>query len=133
RQILFNLLSNACKFTDHGTITLDVVRQTRDKDWITFRVSDTGIGMTPEQQFKLFQDFAQADSSIVRKYGGTGLGLAISSRFAQIVQGYTRLERQLGVGSILTVELLATVTTVTTDVVSPPAPAAARQARPQTA
>src|SRR5262249_12230267 len=72
RQILFNLFSNACKFTDHGTITLDVKRSTRDKDWITFRVSDTGIGMTPEQQFKLFQDFAKANTPMVGKYGGTG-------------------------------------------------------------
>src|SRR5881296_2088705 len=132
RQILFNLLSNACKFTDHGTIMLDVERQTRDKDWITFRVSDTGIGMTPEQQFKLFQDFAQADSSIVRKYGGTGLGLAISSRFAQMMQGYIRVESKLGEGSTFTVELPATVTTVTTDVVAPPTPAAVRQERPET-
>src|SRR5437773_2530421 len=132
RQILFNLLSNACKFTDHGTITVDVERQTRDQDWITFRVSDTGIGMTPEQQFKLFQDFAQADSSIVRKYGGTGLGLAISSRFAQMMQGYIRVESKLGEGSTFTVELPATVTTVTTDVVAPPAPAAVRQERPET-
>ena len=132
RQILFNLLSNACKFTDHGTITVDVERQTRDKDWITFRVSDNGIGMTPEQQFKLFQDFAQADSSIVRKYGGTGLGLAISSRFAQMMQGYIRVESKLGEGSTFTVELPATVTTVTTDVVAPPAPAAVRQERPET-
>ncbi len=132
RQILFNLLSNACKFTDHGTITLDVVRQTRDKDWITFRVSDTGIGMTPEQQFKLFQDFAQADSSIVRKYGGTGLGLAISSRFAQMMQGYIRVESKLGEGSTFTVELPATVTAVTADVTPPPAPAPVRQERAET-
>src|SRR4051812_16599881 len=80
RQILFNLLSNACKFTDHGTISLDVRRETTEQDWIVFKVADTGIGMTPEQQRKLFQDFVQADTSIARKYGGTGLGLAISSR-----------------------------------------------------
>src|SRR5438046_431762 len=109
RQILFNLLSNACKFTDHGTITVDVERQTRDQDWITFRVSDTGIGMTPEQQFKLFQDFAQADASIARKYGGTGLGLAISSRFAEMMQGHINVESQLGEGSTFTVDLPASV------------------------
>jgi len=131
RQILFNLLSNACKFTDHGTITLDVERQTRDKDWIIFRVTDTGIGMTPEQQFKLFQDFAQADSSIVRKYGGTGLGLAISSRYAQMMQGSIRVESRPGEGSTFIVELPATVTIVTMDVIPPPAPPAPRQERPE--
>ena len=108
RQILFNLLSNACKFTDHGTITLDVERQA-SQDSITFRVTDTGIGMTPEQQWKLFQDFAQADTSIARKYGGTGLGLAISARFAQMMKGHIHVDSQLGEGSTFTVELPRTV------------------------
>ncbi len=111
RQILFNLFSNACKFTDHGAITLDVKRESRDTDCIVFRVVDTGIGMTPEQQWKLFQDFAQADTSIARKYGGTGLGLAISARFAQMMRGRIHVDSQLGEGSVFTVELPATVTT----------------------
>jgi signal transduction histidine kinase/CheY-like chemotaxis protein len=109
RQILFNLLSNACKFTDHGTITFDVQRIAGNPDHFTFRVTDTGIGMTPEQQWKLFQDFAQADASIARKYGGTGLGLAISSRFAEMMHGHINVESQLGEGSTFTVDLPATV------------------------
>ena len=81
RQILLNLLSNACKFTDHGTVSLDVDRlTTASQDWIRFRVSDTGIGISAEQQENLFQEFTQADISISRKYGGTGLGLAIRDR-----------------------------------------------------
>src|SRR4051812_21176604 len=82
RQVLFNLISNACKFTEKGTVTLEVARQEESgRDWLTFRVSDTGIGMTPEQVARLFQPFTQADASTTRKYGGTGLGLAISKRF----------------------------------------------------
>ncbi len=110
RQILFNLLSNACKFTDHGTITLDVERHTGEPEWIVFRVTDTGIGMTREQQANLFRDFAQADNSISRKYGGTGLGLSISSRFVQMMHGHVRVKSQLGEGSTFTVELPAVVT-----------------------
>jgi signal transduction histidine kinase/CheY-like chemotaxis protein len=121
RQILFNLVSNACKFTDHGTITLDVERQTREKDWIVFRVTDTGIGMTPEQQWKLFQDFAQADASIVRKFGGTGLGLAISSRFAQMMQGRIDVDSKIGEGSTFTVTLPATVIVGSAEAAPPPA------------
>src|SRR2546423_5492893 len=71
RQILFNLLSNACKFTDHGTISVDVDQiKAEDKECIQFRVSDTGIGISAQQRQNLFQEFAQADSSIARKYGG---------------------------------------------------------------
>ncbi len=82
RQVLFNLLSNACKFTQNGRVSLDVERQhLATGEWIYFRVRDTGIGMTPEQIGKLFQEFTQADTSTTRKYGGTGLGLAISRRF----------------------------------------------------
>ena len=110
RQILFNLVSNACKFTNHGTITLNASRQTGDHERIIVRVTDTGIGMTPEQQWNLFQDFAQADTSIARKYGGTGLGLAISSRFAQMMRGHIRVQSRLGEGSTFTVELPAVVT-----------------------
>src|SRR2546422_8493650 len=94
RQILFNLLSNACKFTDHGTISLDVNRSTKEgKDWIRFRVSDTGIGITSEQKESLFQEFAQADVSIARKYGGTGLGFGITHPLVLLLEGRIRVER----------------------------------------
>src|SRR6476659_1743684 len=79
RQALLKLVSNANKFTDHGTITIDArERQEGSRDWVTIAVGDTGIGMTAEQMGKLFQEFSQADASTTRKYGGTGLGLAIS-------------------------------------------------------
>src|SRR5579885_1863583 len=111
RQILFNLLSNACKFTDHGTIRFEAERTlAKGKEWIRFRVIDTGIGITAEQQLGLFQEFAQADTSIARKYGGTGLGLAISHRFAQMMKGQIRVISQPGQGSTFTVELPAHVT-----------------------
>jgi signal transduction histidine kinase len=84
RQALLNLLSNANKFTDHGTITVDARQRQEDgRDRVTIGVTDTGIGMTSEQMGKLFQEFSQADASTTRKYGGTGLGLAISRRFCQ--------------------------------------------------
>jgi len=111
RQILFNLLSNACKFTENGTIDLEVERNTaHGHDWITFRVTDTGIGITAEQQWNLFREFAQADGSIARKYGGTGLGLAISSRFVQMLHGYVRVESEPGKGSTFIVDLPAMAT-----------------------
>jgi signal transduction histidine kinase/CheY-like chemotaxis protein len=110
RQALFNLLSNASKFTEHGTITLDVARERRvGGDWLTFAVTDTGIGMTPEQLGRLFQAFAQAEVSTARKYGGTGLGLAISRRFCQLMGGDIRVDSQLGVGSTFTIQLPAEV------------------------
>ena len=130
RQILFNLFSNACKFTDHGTVTLDVTRQTKDQDWLVFKVTDTGIGMTPDQQRKLFEDFVQADTSIARKYGGTGLGLAISSRFAEMMRGYIHVESQIGEGSTFTVQLPAVVAS---DAVTAPRPRVAEQAPAQPA
>jgi len=112
RQILFNLMSNACKFTNQGTISLDVERTTAtNREWVRFRVSDTGIGISPEQQKNLFKEFAQADVSISRKYGGTGLGLAISHRFAQLMGGYFTAESEEGKGSVFTVYLPAKVTT----------------------
>ena len=110
QQGLFNLLSNAAKFTEQGTITLDVVRETVDgADQITFRVSDTGIGMTPEQVGKLFQAFSQADASTTRKYGGTGLGLAITKRFCQMMGGDITVESEVGVGSTFTIRLPAEI------------------------
>ena len=96
RQCLFNLVSNAAKFTENGTIT---VRGRRSGDDITFSVSDTGIGMTPEQTEKLFERFAQADASTTRKYGGTGLGLAITRAFCRLLGGDIHVESRSGEGS----------------------------------
>jgi signal transduction histidine kinase/FixJ family two-component response regulator len=111
RQILLNLLSNACKFTDHGTISVDVDQSTEEGlDWLRFRVTDTGIGISTKQKKNLFQEFAQADTSIARKYGGTGLGLAITQRFVQLMKGRIGVESQPGEGSIFTVYLPAEVT-----------------------
>jgi signal transduction histidine kinase/DNA-binding response OmpR family regulator len=110
RQNLFNLLSNACKFTQRGTITLEVTREAVDGlEWVTFRVSDTGIGMTPEQTAKLFQPFAQADASTTRQYGGTGLGLAITKHFCQMMGGDITVESELGKGSTFNIKLPAQV------------------------
>jgi len=110
RQILFNLLSNACKFTDHGAITVDVDQiKVEARDWIQFRVSDTGIGISAKQKQNLFQEFAQADASIARKYGGTGLGLAITHRFVQLMKGQINVESEPGQGAIFTVQLPAQV------------------------
>jgi signal transduction histidine kinase/DNA-binding NarL/FixJ family response regulator len=119
RQILFNLLSNACKFTDHGTIALDVDQNDRD-GYIRFRVSDTGIGISEKQQQNLFFEFSQADASIARKYGGTGLGLAITHRFVQLMRGQISVESEPGKGSIFTVQLPTQVILDTTKVARPP-------------
>jgi PAS domain S-box-containing protein len=108
RQALLNLLSNACKFTEQGVITLEVAREMVDEvAWLTFQVTDTGIGMTPAQLETLFQAFVQADASSTRKYGGTGLGLAISQRFCQMLGGDITVESTLGVGSVFTMRLPA--------------------------
>jgi signal transduction histidine kinase/DNA-binding response OmpR family regulator len=106
RQALLNLLSNANKFTDHGTITVDTrQREEEGRDWITISVTDTGIGMTAEQMGKLFQEFSQADASTTRKYGGTGLGLVISRRFCQMMGGDITVESAPGRGSTFTIRL----------------------------
>jgi adenylate cyclase len=106
RQALFNLLSNACKFTSGGVITLGVTRERLDgAGWLSFRVSDTGIGISPEQMKRLFQAFSQADASTAQKYGGTGLGLIISRRFCQMMGGDITVESALGMGSTFTVRL----------------------------
>jgi CheY-like chemotaxis protein len=110
RQALFNLLSNACKFTSNGTVTLSVsCRAVGQRDWMTFRVADTGIGMTGEQLGLLFHDFSQADASTTRKFGGTGLGLSISRRFCQMMGGDITVESAYGKGSVFTIELPAQV------------------------
>lgn len=108
RQVLFNLLSNACKFTRDGTIWLEAARHTESgKDTIVFWIRDTGIGMTPDQIGKLFRPFNQADGSTARKYGGTGLGLAISYRYCRMMGGQISVESQPGEGSAFTCRLPA--------------------------
>ncbi len=107
RQCLFNLLSNASKFTENGTITLSVESHESPSSapLIAFSVTDSGIGMTPEQQAKLFQSFTQADSSTTRKYGGTGLGLVITQKFCQMMGGDIQVSSQLGSGTTFTIYL----------------------------
>jgi PAS domain S-box-containing protein len=102
RQVLLNLLSNACKFTKHGTVELSVrVFERAGSPWLEFVVRDTGIGISAEQQAKLFQPFAQADSSTTREYGGTGLGLAICKRLAEMMGGEIALDSALGRGTVM--------------------------------
>ena len=106
RQILFNLVSNAAKFTQNGTVSLATSMETKNgRDWLLFYVSDTGIGMTREEQQRLFQPFAQADSSTTRRYGGTGLGLSISRRFSRLMGGDVTVESEVGRGSTFLVRL----------------------------
>jgi len=105
KQILLNLLSNACKFTKEGEVALRVRRVTDGRDWVELAVADSGIGMTAEQQAKLFQDFTQADSLTSRRYGGTGLGLAISRKLARMMGGDVTVKSELGKGSVFTVRL----------------------------
>jgi PAS domain S-box-containing protein len=128
RQVLFNLISNAAKFTEKGTITLRVLKKSEVRDQkpeavssgalspdscllnsVSFIISDTGIGMTPEQLGKLFQAFTQADASTSKKYGGTGLGLALSKKFCQMMGGDLTVTSEFGKGSKFTVELPACV------------------------
>jgi signal transduction histidine kinase/CheY-like chemotaxis protein len=105
KQILLNLLSNACKFTKEGEVALRVRQVADGRDWIELAVSDTGIGMTAEQQAKLFQDFTQADSLTARRYGGTGLGLALSRKLARMMCGDVTVTSEAGKGSTFTVRL----------------------------
>jgi signal transduction histidine kinase/CheY-like chemotaxis protein len=106
RQVLFNLLSNAAKFTESGTIDLEA---SREGERVVFRVRDTGIGMTAEEQTRVFEDFVQADASTSRRYGGTGLGLSISRRFCRMLGGDLVVESEPGRGSLFTVSLPAVV------------------------
>ena len=108
RQVLFNLLSNAAKFTKGGRITLEARRLAgEDGDRLGFEVSDTGIGMTPEQMARLFQAFSQADASTTRHYGGTGLGLAITRHFCRMLGGDVTVASEPGKGSAFTITLPA--------------------------
>ncbi len=106
RQILLNLLSNACKFTEKGEVALDVVRErVGSQDWLVVAVADTGIGMSEAQVQRLFQEFSPADNSMTRKYGGTGLGLAISRRLCKLLGGEITVESELDKGTTFTVRL----------------------------
>ena len=124
RQSLFNLLSNATKFTKGGVVSLDVSRETLSgREWIWFRVSDTGIGMTPEQMAKLFQVFSQADASTTRKFGGSGLGLALTRRFCQLMGGDVSVESVPGESSTFILKVPAVVTELEHAAASTEAPA----------
>jgi CheY-like chemotaxis protein len=128
RQCLLNLLSNACKFTERGTIRL---RAAREGDTLTFEVSDTGIGMSAEQMGRLFQAFEQADLSTTRKYGGTGLGLAITRRLCQMMGGDIAVQSVPGKGSTFTIRLPAVVAAPAAEAAAPPrrpVPGPAREA-----
>ena len=106
RQVILNLLSNACKFTNNGDVTIEASRDTIDGlGWLSLSVLDTGIGMTEEQMGKLFREFSQADPSTTRKFGGTGLGLAISRRLCDHMGGDISVESAPGKGSCFTVRL----------------------------
>jgi signal transduction histidine kinase len=105
RQILLNLLSNACKFTKEGEVVLRVRKVADGRDWVELAVADTGIGLTVEQQAKLFQEFTQADSLTARRYGGTGLGLALSRKLARMMGGDVTVTSEPGKGSVFTVRL----------------------------
>ncbi len=128
RQALFNLLSNSCKFTDRGTVSLAVAREVGDgEDWMVFSVNDTGIGMTADQLAKLFEAFTQADAATTRRYGGTGLGLALSRRLCRMMGGDVTVESEGGRGSTFTIRLPAHVADA---VEEPPAPAAVESTLP---
>jgi PAS domain S-box-containing protein len=131
RQVLLNLLSNACKFTQRGTIGLSAERErgADGSEWLVFQVRDSGIGMTPEQMAKLFEAFSQADASTSRHYGGTGLGLAITRRFCRMMGGEVTVASVAGQGSTFTVRLPASVgeprpETAAVEAPAPPAPPA---------
>ena len=105
RQILLNLLSNACKFTKEGEVRLRASRVSNGRDWIDLSVSDTGIGMTAEQQAKLFEEFSQAEAATAQRFGGTGLGLAITRKLARMMGGDVTVTSEPGKGSVFTVRL----------------------------
>jgi adenylate cyclase len=110
RQILLNLLSNACKFTKEGEVKLRARRVADGRDWIELAVADSGIGMTAEQQTKLFEEFSQADASTAQRFGGTGLGLSITRKLARVMGGDVTVASELGKGSVFTVRLPSSAT-----------------------
>jgi signal transduction histidine kinase len=105
RQILLNLLSNACKFTKEGDVALRVRKLNDGRDWMELAVADSGIGMTAEQRAKLFEEFTQADASTAQRFGGTGLGLAITRKLARMMGGDVTVDSEPGRGSVFTVRL----------------------------
>ncbi|MBW2422223.1 MAG: response regulator, partial [Deltaproteobacteria bacterium] len=110
RQSLFNLLSNAAKFTESGTVALEARRHVRDgRDWLEFVVADEGIGIAADSLDQVFEEFTQADRSTTRNYGGTGLGLPITRRFCRMMGGDVRVASEVGRGSSFTIELPAEV------------------------
>ncbi|HEV8141488.1 MAG TPA: response regulator, partial [Methylomirabilota bacterium] len=120
RQALFNLLSNASKFTERGTISLTVAKESAGgQDWMIFSVIDTGIGMTPEQLTRLFETFSQADAATTRRYGGTGLGLALSRRLCRMMGGDVTVESTSGEGSTFIIRLPAVVAEVVEEAPAP--------------
>ncbi|MHB8577855.1 MAG: ATP-binding protein, partial [Dehalococcoidia bacterium] len=114
RQCLLNLLSNAAKFTEQGTVSLSARRTSGpDGEWLTFAVSDTGIGMSAEQQARLFEAFTQAEAGTSVRYGGTGLGLALSREFSRLLGGDVTVVSEPGQGSTFTIRLPANATHAT--------------------
>ena len=117
RQMLLNLMSNACKFTEKGSVNLvarRVFESAPGRDWILFEVADTGIGMTPEQLTRIFDAFSQAEASTSRRFGGTGLGLAITKRFCGMLGGDVAVESRPGAGTTFSLRLPAVVDAATT-------------------
>jgi adenylate cyclase len=102
RQILLNLLSNACKFTKAGEVKLSARNVSNGSNFVEFAVSDTGIGMTAEQKAKLFEEFSQADAATAQRFGGTGLGLAIARKLARMMGGDVTVKSEPGKGSVFT-------------------------------
>lgn len=120
RQTLFNLLSNAAKFTEHGVVTITTTRDhTSEGEWISFEVRDNGIGISNEQMMRLFKEFTQADASTTRRHGGTGLGLALSRRFCQIMGGEITARSVFGQGSTFIIRLPAIVPSYLAEVLAP--------------
>jgi signal transduction histidine kinase/ActR/RegA family two-component response regulator len=111
KQCLLNLISNACKFTSEGSITIAAARTGKAGELISICVTDTGIGMTPEQLDKVFNPFQQADSSIEQRFGGTGLGLTITRQMVRMLGGDIAVESTLGVGTRVTMTIAADVAT----------------------
>lgn len=126
-QVVLNLLSNAVKFTARGEVTVTVDRAGRD---LRIRVTDTGVGMSPEQLARLFTPFEQADRSTTRRYGGTGLGLTITKRLVELMNGFIRVESRLGAGSTFTVRLPLVMPQSGRSEAGDPAPVAAAAAAP---
>ena len=110
RQILLNLLSNACKFTKEGEVKLQAQRVADGRDWIELAVANSGIGMTAEQQSKMFEEFSQAAASTAQHFGGTGLGLAITRKLARMMGGDVTVASEPGKGSVFTVRLPSSAT-----------------------